>query len=468
MLAMFAIIGAAAGCHGHDAAPPANGSAAPAVVAAADPCRPLFAHAEGQLRWIADDYAGALACAQSKQLPLVVDLWAPWCHTCLSMQTTVFTDPSFATERDKFVFVALDTDREANAAALGKLAISAWPTYYVLDDGEHVRARLVGSSSVPQFHAFLAAGTARGAGPEEQLVLAEQALAVKDLDHADQLFDAAFAALPMTFARRPEALGAWILTKLKRKDFMRCGKLALDEAKHTGNAAVASDFLGTATACADELAKSPANKELVASLRELAIDRWMHLLGDPAAQLSVDDRSDAMASLRETLDAVGKHGEAKAIAEEQRTLLDATAAKAPSALAAMTYNWPRAEVYVYLGKPLDLVPALEKSAKDLPHEYDPLARLGWLYWKAGKLPEAAKATDGALALVYGPRKGRVLSLRADIAAAAKDPAQRGFREQAVKLFESLPASQQNPDALAAAKAALAAIDAPATKTAAKP
>jgi len=71
-------------------------------------------------------------------------------------------------------------------------------------------------------------------------------------------------------------------------------------------------------------------------------------------------------------------------------------------------------------------------------------------------------------MVYGPRKGRVLSLRADIAAAAKDPAERGFREQAVKLFESLPASQQNPDALAAAKAALAAMDAPATKTAAKP
>ena len=31
-----------------------------------------------------------------RTLPIVLDLWAPWCHTCMSMQTTVFIDPSFA------------------------------------------------------------------------------------------------------------------------------------------------------------------------------------------------------------------------------------------------------------------------------------------------------------------------------------------------------------------------------------
>ena len=124
----------------------------------------------------------------------------------------------------------------------------------------------------------------------------------------------------------------------------------------------------------------------------------------------------------------------------------------------MTYNWPRAEVYVYLQRPLDLVPALEKSAKDLPDEYDPRARLGWIYLKAGKLPEAAKWTDEALAMVYGPRKGRILTQRADIAAAAGDKAtERRLREDAVKLYEGLPASQQSPDALATAKQALANV-----------
>jgi len=51
---------------------------------------------EGVLAWIEDDYPAALACAKARKLPLVLDLWAPWCHTCLSMMSTVFTDRSFA------------------------------------------------------------------------------------------------------------------------------------------------------------------------------------------------------------------------------------------------------------------------------------------------------------------------------------------------------------------------------------
>ena len=165
-----------------------------------------------------------------------------------------------------------------------------------------------------------------------------------------------------------------------------------------------------------------------------------------------------MASLRETLDALGKKAEAKQIAEAQRALLDETAAKAPTPLAAMTYNWPRAEVYVYLGKPLDLAPDLEKNAKALPEEYDPRARLGWIYYKAGKLPEAAQWTDKALELVYGPRKGRLLTQRADIAAAAGDKKTEVIlRADAVQLYEGLPAGQQAPEALAKAKQALADV-----------
>jgi Tfp pilus assembly protein PilF len=124
----------------------------------------------------------------------------------------------------------------------------------------------------------------------------------------------------------------------------------------------------------------------------------------------------------------------------------------------MTYNWPRAEVYVYLKRPLDLVPALEKSAKDLPNEYDPRARLGWIYFKAGKLDEATKWTDETLKMVYGPRKARALGLRADIAAAAGDKAgERTYREQVVKLWESLPESQKSLEELVKARQALAAL-----------
>ena len=74
-----------------------------------------------------------------------LDLWAPWCHTCLSMQTTVFLDPSFGADNTRFVFAKLDTDREQNAGPMEKLAISAWPTFYVIDSASE--AVLAGSSA---------------------------------------------------------------------------------------------------------------------------------------------------------------------------------------------------------------------------------------------------------------------------------------------------------------------------------
>src|SRR5574338_234317 len=130
----------------------------PAATPPPPPSACAKAEAKGPLAWIEDDYASALACAREKKVPLVLDLWAPWCHTCLSMQTTVFTDPAFAADAPKFVFAALDTDREGNASAVGKFPPSAWPTFYVIGNDEAVLARFVGAASVTQFRDFLASG----------------------------------------------------------------------------------------------------------------------------------------------------------------------------------------------------------------------------------------------------------------------------------------------------------------------
>ena len=424
------------------------------------------AKAEGPLTWFHDDYAGALACAKQKGVPLVLDLWAPWCHTCLSMQSTVFMDPSFKAAADKFVFAALDTDREVNAAAVDKYPLSAWPTFYVVGHDERVLARFVGAASVAQFHAFLDAGTRamKGGvvGPDEHLLNAERAVAAKDLATAETELLAALAAAPAAWPRKADALVSLIGTKAKRKDLAGCVEVGEKYMDDNGNAASASDFLSYATGCAkDLLAKDPTQADRVTKLRERAVTRWRQLMDDKATPMSVDDRSDVMMYLRETLVILGRKDEALKVAEAQRAMLDDAAAKATDPMHAMTYNWPRAEVYVFLDKPLELVPALEKSIKDLPKEYDPPARLGWIYLKAGKLDEAAKYTDQAIALAYGPRKVRTLTQRAEIAAKQNDRAtERAMREQIVKLYESMPAGHANADALARAKQALADFDKP--------
>ncbi len=432
---------------------------APTPAKTEDPCR--NAKAEGPLAWIADDYPNALACAKQKKIPLVLDLWAPWCHTCLSMQTTVFVDPAMAANKDKFVFASLDTDKETNAAALAKLSISAWPTFYVVHSAdESVLARFVGAATTEQFQDFLDAGARAlaggAAGGDAHLLGAERALALKNYDVAAQELTAALAAAPPDWTRRPDALVSLALTEQKQKAYDACVQLAEQHLDETGNAAAATDFIVNVSPCTEAIAKTDAPR--IAKLREREAVRLGKLVDDPAAPLSVDDRSDAMANLRELDDLLGKHDDAKAVAQRQKKLLDDAAAKAPTPLAAMTYNWPRAEVYTYLGVPLELVPALEKSAKDLPTEYDPRARLGWIYLQAGKLDEAARWTDQALALVYGPRKARLLAQRAEIANKQHDVARETqLRKDLVTLWETMPAGQANPEALAKAKEQLAAL-----------
>jgi thioredoxin-like negative regulator of GroEL len=436
----------------------------------ADPCAKARSEPGQALSWIHDDLASALACGKLRKVPVVLDLWAPWCHTCLSMQTTVFTDPSFKPDAERFVFAALDTDKEVNADAVARYPPSAWPTFYVIGRDEAtgrddaVLARFVGAASLAQFHAFLEAGVKAqlggAAGADAHLLGAERAVAVKDLATAEQELVAALAQAPATWPRRPEALRSLISTRKARKNPVGCVELAEKSLDSTGDTATATDFLVSALGCAEELKSVPAQAARVTRLRERAATRLAKLAADASAPLSVDDRSDALANLREVLDALGRHDEARAAAERQRALLDAAAAKAPTAMAAMTYNWQRCDVYNYLGKPLEMVPDLEKSARALPSEYDPRARLGWVYLRAGKLLEAARWTDEALRLAYGPRKARVLAQRAEIAEQQRDKAaERLFRHETVKLWEAMPAGQANPEALARARDALAALDA---------
>ncbi len=453
-----------AGCR-QDAPPPAAPPVARPPTAVADPAC-AKATGDGPIAWIHDDYAAALACARSRDVPVVLDLWAPWCHTCLSMQSTVFTDRSFAADAPTFVFAALDTDKPENEAVVAKFPLSAWPTFYVIGHDETVLARFVGAASVAQFHAFLDNGArAKGGtvdGPDKHLLAAERAVAAKDLATADQELGQAIALAPPTWPRRADALVSWIGVQRKRGKLDECVALAEQRLDETGSSASASDFLYHAIDCAAELEKqpgfAPAGSARLVTLRERAAVRWTALVDDATAPLSVDDRSDALANLRELLITVGKPAEARAVAERQRKLLDDAADAAPTPTAAMTYIWPRSEVYVHLGRPLELVPTLEALAAKLPTEYDVPARIGWLYWQGDKLAEAATWTDRAIALVYGPRKARLLGQRADIAKAAGDAAaERSFRQQVVVMYEALPPGQALPDALARAQQQLAEL-----------
>ncbi|HUH00864.1 MAG TPA: hypothetical protein VML75_02650, partial [Kofleriaceae bacterium] len=85
---------------------------------------------------------------------------------------------------------------------------------------------------------------------------------------------------------------------------------------------------------------------------------------------------------------------------------------------------------------------------DLPEEYDPPHRLGWVLLQMGELERALGYAERAVALAYGPRKARVQGLLVSIHRARNDgPAERAALEAVLATWRSLPESQQNAGAI---------------------
>jgi thiol-disulfide isomerase/thioredoxin len=424
-----------------------------------------------EIPWISDDYDGALKRARAEKKPLFIDMWAPWCHTCLAMKQDVMVDPSLAPFLDRFVWLEVDTDRPVNAKLLTRLHIDVWPTFYIVSpEKESVQARHLGAASIAQLRELLTQGEAGHqdamaesgklpAGSPLAFVRAgDRAAAAGELTAAARSYGEALTAAPPDWPRTADVLVKRIAALGRSGDAAGCADLGMREIGRAAQGLTASvtDFAGYADACADALEGDRARL-----LRGRLSEAVRGVLEAPNSALSFDDQSDAWLRLRELAEKLGDPKTARAMATRQRELLDRAVAQARTPLGRMTYVWPRSEVYVYLGEGEKLIPELEKLAVELPGEYDPPYRLAWVSMKIGALDQALGAATRAAEMAYGPRKGRALAMVAEVHKARGDQkAERAARKAVVDFYESLPAGHRKDDSLEEARAALDAVGKP--------
>jgi tetratricopeptide (TPR) repeat protein len=404
------------------------------------------------LPFIEDDYPKALSEARARHLPLFVDTWAPWCHSCRSMRAFVFTDKALARHAGRFVWLAIDTERPESAAFLEKFPVEVWPTLFVVNPTtEKAALRWLGTATVPQLEALLEDGerAMRGDGPgmEAKLARADKLYAEGKAADAVPLLRELLSTAPEGWARRARTVESLLGALQELDQHEACSQLARAELPRLPRSPSWSNAAMSGLFCALEVPKdAPGRKEAIDALEK----KVQESLAPPLIEMAADDRSGLYLALLSVRDSAGDAEGKKRIAGEWATFLEGEAGRAETPAARTVFDSHLMSAYLALGQPERALPMLERSERDLPDDYNPPARKAVIYRELKRYDEALAANDRALARVYGPRKIRVLVDRAETLAAKGDRGRaRKTLEDALAYARSLPASQVRPTTVAA-------------------
>ncbi len=458
-LRLFEIAGAALLAVACGSSPPPSKAKSPGALAPAPAATPSAPPAEpappthAGLDWFEDDAEGALRAAREAGKLVFVDLWAPWCHTCLSMREYVMTESRVPLLGKDFVLLAVDTENAENADFLKRFPVTVWPTFYVVDPTSlEVRGRWLGASSPAKLERFLSDSRRDRTphGPNDPLTLVSEADALaskQELRDAADRYGEALARAPANWSRRPDVLVARLSALYRSGNLAACNELALSTMNQTGSGVSSIDFASTALACAE---KSPDPKQQLA-VRRSAEARLAPVCDNAAPELTPDDHADSCSNLRRARRALGDDEGARRAAERSLEIIDAACAGVPDDVA-LIYDFERSDALSFLGRRDEAIALLTRREANVPTSYNPPHHLARVYRDAQRWDEGLAAIDRALEKAYGPRRINLMSIKVDLllGSGRKDDARRTLEEQ-IRLYEALPAGQAQPAGLAAAR-----------------
>jgi thiol-disulfide isomerase/thioredoxin len=411
------------------------------------------------LPFIEDDYPAALKLAQEKKLPLFVDTWAPWCHSCIALREHVLTLPELAKNEGRYVWLAINTEKPSSAAFLEKYPVENWPTLFIIDSATgRVALKWLGTATVAQLEGLFADGEkavaeAAGESPEALLVQADGQYAQGKPQLAALTYGKAARKADASWERRPRTVESWLVALWGAKQYEDCAR--------TGRAEIPSLPKGPSylNACVVALycASSAPDEAGWKSEALLALEE----LGKEALAFEgvlADDKSGLYESLVDAREHAKDAAGAKALGLQWLQFLEAEAAKAPNPAARAVFDAHRVNAAIAAGMPQRAEAALKQSAADFPEDYNPLARLALIYKEQGKLDEALVQIEKGLEKAYGPRKLRLFEIKAQVQEKKADKAgQKATLKKALDYGNALPAPQRPEKAMARIEAGLKAI-----------
>jgi thioredoxin-like negative regulator of GroEL len=115
----------------------------------------VLAAAEAPAEAPPEVFAAALAQAQERRAPVLVDFHAPWCYSCYYMEKNVHTGAEWERARRELVMLDLDADSPDGARAMSAWSVKAMPTYIVFGaDGQEL-GRVLGEQTRGEFYHWL-------------------------------------------------------------------------------------------------------------------------------------------------------------------------------------------------------------------------------------------------------------------------------------------------------------------------
>lgn len=370
------------------------------------------------------------------------------------MRAYVFTDGSLARYAGQFVWLSIDIENANNAATLRKLTIEGVPSFFVVDaKTEKVAFRWLGAATVPQLARIFDDGRRAVGGSDDRikamLARADRLYGEGRNAEAAKEYQAVLKDAPSSWPSRARVSESLLFALQSSDQAGLCATTASRAYPRFKNTASAANIAAVGLDCAVSLPEENAERaSLIASLEKAAEE----VLANPKVKVAADDRSGIFISLISAREAAKDEAGKLRVVERWAAFLEAEAAKAKTSEQRAVFDSHRLSAYLELGAPERAVAMLDQSERDLPGDYNPPARLAVAYNAMKKYPEALKASDRALALVYGPRKLGVLQTRADIYTAISDkPAAIATLEEALKLAEALPEGQRSDRRIAALK-----------------